>query len=211
MGALDLYVELDEGPVLMPLHPTTTLLPEHFSTPFTQMRYPVKLDFAHEHFRLRSLSLLMQLKDTVLQEINLSDNELQSVAELNRFTALRTLCVRRNSLASGLGMHLRLHCLTRLDVSDNRLTMLPPLKELPNLQVLNVSGNRISEGWNDLAQTASLRALDASQNQLDWEPVRAYVPRAARRTPRACAPHALAHPPISACRVVHTCGAAGHR
>ena len=66
----------------MPLHPTTTLLPEHFSTPFTQMRYPVKLDFAHEHFRLRSLSLLMQLKDTVLQEINLSDNELQSVAEL---------------------------------------------------------------------------------------------------------------------------------
>jgi hypothetical protein len=61
--------------VLTPLRPTTMLQPEHFSTPLPQLRYPVKLDFSHERFQLRSLSLLSQLKDTALQEIDLSDNE----------------------------------------------------------------------------------------------------------------------------------------
>ena len=132
----DRYVELEEAPaVLTPLHPTTVLLPEHFSTPLPQLRFPVKLDFSHERFRLRSLSLLSQLKDTALQEIDLSDNELQSLTELNRCSALKTLCARRNSLASGAGVLLTVHRLTRLDLSDNRLTELPPLKELTNLQV----------------------------------------------------------------------------
>ena len=87
------YTELEEEAlVLTPLHSTTVLLPEHFSTPLSQLRYPVKLDFSHERFRLRSLALLTQLKDTALQEIDLSDNELQSLAELSRFSALKTLC-----------------------------------------------------------------------------------------------------------------------
>ena len=139
----DRYVELEEAPaVLTPLHPTTVLLPEHFSTPLPQLRYPVKLDFSHERFRLRSLSLLSQLKDTALQEIDLSDNELQSLTELNRCSALKTLCARRNSLASGAGVLLTVHRLTRLDLSDNRLTELPPLKELTNLQVGGASTPR---------------------------------------------------------------------
>ena len=90
----DRYVELEEAPaVLTPLHPTTVLLPEHFSTPLPTLRYPVKLDFAHERFRLRSLALLReQLNPNALQEIDLSDNELQSLVELNRFAALKSLC-----------------------------------------------------------------------------------------------------------------------
>ena len=146
------------------------LKPEHFSTPLRELRYPVKLDFSHERFRLRSLSLLSHLKESALQEIDLSDNELQSLAELNRFSSMKTLCARRNSLTSGVGMHLTVHRLGRLDVSDNRLSEVPPLKDVPQLQVLNVSRNRISEGWSEIAHCPNLQALDASQNQFDWEP-----------------------------------------
>ena len=68
------YTELEELPtVLVPLQRTTTLMPEHFSTPLDHMRYPVKLDFSHERFQLRSVHLLSRLKDTALQEIDLSD------------------------------------------------------------------------------------------------------------------------------------------
>ena len=145
------YTELEEtNLVLTPLHTTTILQPEHFSTPLQQLRYPVKLDFSHERFRLRSLALLSQLKDTALQDIDLSDNELRSLAELSRFSALKTLCARRNALSSGPGVHLAVHRLTRLDVSDNQLSELPPLKELPLLQVLNVSRNQIRDGWHEL-------------------------------------------------------------
>ena len=130
------YAELEEAPaVLTPLHPTTMLKPEHFSTPLSQLRYPVKLDFSHERFRLRSLALLSQLKETALQEIDLSDNELQSLTELSRFSALKTLCARRNSLTTGTGVLLNLHRLARLDVSDNRLASIPPLKDVPQVQV----------------------------------------------------------------------------
>ena len=165
------YTELEEQPaVLTPLHPTHLLLPEHFSTPLPQLRYPVKLDFAHERFRLRSLQLLSQLKDTALQEIDLSDNELQSLSELSRFSALKTLCARRNRLTSGPGVHLTVHRLTRLDVSDNRLREMLPLKELTLLQVLNVSRNQISDGWDELSHCAGLQACDASQNEFRWDP-----------------------------------------
>ena len=45
--AHDRYTELEEVPaVLTPLRPTTVLLPEHFSTPLPQLRYPVRHDFA---------------------------------------------------------------------------------------------------------------------------------------------------------------------
>jgi Leucine-rich repeat (LRR) protein len=130
------YVELEEAPsVLTPLQPTSVLSPEHFSAPLQELRYPAKLDFSHERFRLRSLSLLSMMKESALQEIDLSDNELQSLHELQRFSALKTLSARRNSLISGPGMQFTMHRLSRLDVSDNRLTEVPPLKELPLLQV----------------------------------------------------------------------------
>ena len=173
------YTELEEtNLVLTPLHTTTILQPEHFSTPLQQLRYPVKLDFSHERFRLRSLALLSQLKDTALQDIDLSDNELRSLAELSRFSALKTLCARRNALSSGPGVHLAVHRLTRLDVSDNQLSELPPLKELPLLQVLNVSRNQIRDGWHELQHCTGLQALDASSNQLGWEPESGELQRA---------------------------------
>ena len=130
------YQELEETPsVLTPLRPTSMLQPSHFSTPLQQLRYPVKLDFAHERFRLRSLALLSQLKDTALQQIDLTGNEIQSLTELNRFTALKSLVACRNLLCSGPGVHLSLHRLTRLYLGGNQLSEFPPLKELVLLQV----------------------------------------------------------------------------
>lgn len=180
-SAAERYQELEETPaVLTPLRPTHILLPEHFSTPLAQLRYPVVLDFSHERFRLRSLALLSQLKDTSLQEVDLSDNELQVLSELNRFAALKSLCARRNALESGPGVHLAVHRLTRLDLSDNRLTEVPPLKELPLLQVLNLCRNRISAAWTNLALCTSLQALDASHNLFDWDQVCGGEPRRAQ-------------------------------
>ena len=130
------YHELEETPaVLTPLRPTSMLQPSHFSTPLQQMRYPVKLDLAHERFRLRSLSLLMQLKEGALQQIDLTENELQALTELNRFNALKSLVACRNLLCSGPGVRLSLNRLTRLDLGGNQLSEVPPLKELVSLQV----------------------------------------------------------------------------
>ena len=130
------YQELEETPaVLTPIRPTSMLEPSHFSTPLQELRYPVKLDFSHEMFRLRSLALLAQLKETALKDVDLTDNELQILAELNRFTALESLIACRNLLCSGPGIHLKLRRLTRLDLSGNQLCVFPPLGDLPLLQV----------------------------------------------------------------------------
>ena len=130
------YQELEEAPaVLTPLRPTSMLQPGHFSTPLQQLKYPVKLDFSHERFRLRSLALLSQLKETALQHIDLTDNELQTLSELNRFSALKTLIACRNMLRSGPGVAFSMHRLTRLDLSMNHLHEMPLLKDLVLLQV----------------------------------------------------------------------------
>lgn len=129
------YQELEETPaVLTPLRPTSLLQPSHFTTPLQQMKYPVRLDFSHERFRLRSLALLSQLKETALQHIDLADNELQSLTELNRFVSLKTLIACRNLLRSGAGVELCMHRLTHLDLSSNQLSEMPKLKELVLLQ-----------------------------------------------------------------------------
>ena len=163
------FAELAEELVLVPHRPTSLLLPEHFSQPVNTMRYPVRLDFSHERFRLRSIQLLAQLKDTALVEIDLSDNELSSLAELNRFAALKSLCASRNALESGPGVALAVHRLTRLDLSGNQLSAVPPLKELPLLQVLNVARNSIRDGWEELGRCPGLQALDGSHNAFDWD------------------------------------------
>ena len=61
----DRYKEMMEenAPVVLtPLRPTSMLQPSHFSTPLPQLKYPVRLDFSHERFRLRSLAPLSQVK-----------------------------------------------------------------------------------------------------------------------------------------------------
>ena len=65
------YRELAEDEcVLPPLRPTDMLRPEHFATPLPELRYPVRLDFTSDRFRLRSLGLLVtQLSETALQEL----------------------------------------------------------------------------------------------------------------------------------------------
>ena len=134
------YQELEEQPaVLTPLRPTSMLQPSHFSTPLQQLKYPVKLDFSHERFRLRSLSLLTQLKESALQHIDLTDNELQSLAELNRFIALKTLIACRNMLRSGPSVSFCMHRLTRLDLSSNQLSEMPQLKDLVLLQAATLT------------------------------------------------------------------------
>ena len=166
------YSELEETLVVVPLRTATLLFNEHFSTPLQQLRYPVHLDFSHDRFKLRSLSLLSQLKETALQEIDLTGNDMASLEELNRFASLKSIVAARNLLKASSSVNLAVHRLTRLDVSDNRLSSVPPLKELPLLQVLNVSHNRIREGWGELTHCVGLQALDASHNQLSWDQVR---------------------------------------
>ena len=168
-GTRERYAELDDSSVvLIPAKPTSVLLPEHFCEPLSQLRYPVRLDFSHERFRLRSMQALSQLKDTALVDIDLSDNELRSISELNRFPALKSLVASRNALESGPGVALAVHRLTRLDLSGNQLTVVPTLKELPLLQILNLSRNLIRDGWEEVGRCQGLQALDVSENAFDW-------------------------------------------
>ena len=162
------YNSLDEELVLPPLRPTTILQPEHFSAPLQGLSYPVALDFSHERFKLKSFSLLTQLKPAALAEINLTDNELRSIADLSRFVALKTLVAGRNALGSGDGVALQLPRLLKLDLHGNRLAEVPPLGGVPLLQVLNLSRNQIAAKWDELEHCAGLQALDASHNKLAW-------------------------------------------
>jgi len=83
------YAELEESAIVAPPpRPTSVLLREHLNIAPQHLKYPSSLDFSHENFKLRSLALLLQVKEGALQEIMLSDNALQSLTELNRFTAL---------------------------------------------------------------------------------------------------------------------------
>ena len=106
------YNSLDEELVLPPLRPTTILQPEHFSAPLQGLSYPVALDFSHERFKLKSFSLLTQLKPAALAEINLTDNELRSIADLSRFVALKTLVetVRLGTYSRHAFQQLQVHC-----------------------------------------------------------------------------------------------------
>ena len=173
------YAELEESAIVAPpLRPTTVLLREHFNIAPSHLKYPSSLDFSHENFRLRSLALLLQIKENALQEILLSDNNLQSLTELNRFTVLKVLVASRNALVSGPGMRLNLHKLTRLDLSGNQLTAVPPLQDVPLLQVLNLSRNEIGAGWSELQACVGLQALDVSSNQLYWDENKGELSRA---------------------------------
>ena len=197
----DKYNELEEdSAVLIPLHPTSLLLPEHFSSPLQQLRYPVRLDFSHERFRLRSISLLLQLRDTALVELDLNDNELKSISELNRFAALKSLTVCRNALESGPGVQLAVHRLMRLDLSGNRLTTVPSLKELPLLKILNISRNEICDGWQELARCTGLQALDASYNALQWDEDELRRSMSALRAVKRLRVLSLVGNPATACR-----------
>ena len=112
---------------------------------------PSSLDFSHENFKLRSLALLLQVKEGALQEILLSDNALESLTELNRFTALKVLVASRNALVSGPGMRLSCPKLTRLDLSGNQLQELPPgLGALRCLRKLYLQSNRLQSLPADL-------------------------------------------------------------
>ena len=71
------YAELDESAIVAPpSRPASVLQREHFNVAPSHLKYPASLDFSHENFKLRSLALLQQVKETALQEILLSDNEL---------------------------------------------------------------------------------------------------------------------------------------
>ena len=164
------YAELEESSLVAPPpRPTSVLLREHLNIAPQHLKYPSSLDFSHENFKLRSLALLLQVKEGALQEILLSDNALESLTELNRFTALKVLVASRNALVSGPGMRLSCPKLTRLDLSGNQLTAVPPLQDVPLLQVLNLSRNEISTGWGELQACLGLQALDVAQNQLYWD------------------------------------------
>ena len=164
------YAELEESSLVAPPpRPTSVLLREHLNIAPQHLKYPSSLDFSHENFKLRSLALLLQVKEGALQEILLSDNALESLTELNRFTALKVLVASRNALVSGPGMRLSCPKLTRLDLSGNQLAAVPPLQDVPLLQVLNLSRNEISTGWGELQACLGLQALDVAHNQLYWD------------------------------------------
>ena len=165
------YVELEEAQsVLVPLRTTHMLLPEHFATPLAKLRFPTRLDFSHDRFKLRSLALLSLLRESALVEMVLAENELSSLDELNRFHALKILLAPRNTLESVEGVRLSLPRLVRLDLNENQLREVPPLKGVPSLQVLSLSRNRIARGWPELVHCANLQGLDVSFNKLDWSP-----------------------------------------
>ena len=139
-----------QASVRPPSGTTTVLSAEHFSSDVSTLRFPAKIDLSDINFKLRNIDLLAKVKEGAPREIDLSKNELISVAVLNRFLQLRSINASGNSIAIGAGVVLRLPKLVELDLSENRLVAVPPLTELPSLQVLRLQRNQICRSFGEL-------------------------------------------------------------
>lgn len=89
---------------------------------------------------------------------------LRQISNLDRYTALRSLCVHGHALAAIEGIHNLCH-LTDLNLSANRITSLAGIERLTALQFLNLSRNMLTS-TSGLGQCVKLQRLVLSHNSI---------------------------------------------
>jgi len=124
------------------------------------------LSAASTHYVFRDDSFLADAPD-VFKEIDLSNNKIETVAQLSQFTTLKRLFLRRNPLKSldftGLGN------LLVLSMEDCGLTELPNFEHLTSLVQLDLRGNPLASGFEQLGHLKCLQSLDMSRCKLQME------------------------------------------
>lgn len=105
---------------------------------------------------LPSLEPILPLAET-LKKLNVSNNALNSLTGIEKFSKLCALSLMNNEIRS-LEDLVGLSSLEYLDVSYNQITDIEPLAPLENLETLNVSNNMIEniDVLNDLPKVKSL-------------------------------------------------------
>ncbi|TAE49430.1 MAG: LysM peptidoglycan-binding domain-containing protein, partial [Cytophagales bacterium] len=103
-----------------------------------------------------------QLKN--LQVLNCSDNQLKSLAGIEKLTSLTELSCRGNQLKSLAGIE-KLTSLTEVSCSNNQLKSLAGIEQLASLTYLICDSNQLTS-LSGIEQLTSLRVLYCSYNQL---------------------------------------------
>ena len=109
------------------------------------------------------------IKNNKITGLDLSGHALTSPAppQLAELTALTTLNLADNQLASIPPQALELDKLQELDLSNNQITTLPQnINELRKLAALNLAGNRITSLPAAVGDLRDLRELDLSDNEI---------------------------------------------
>ena len=109
-----------------------------------------------------------------LEHIDLSGNQLRSIAELSFLPRLKRLDASSNCITSIDG--LRLPNLLVLNLSKNDLEAVPlGLAHFPKLETLDLSHNRIVPPLAPLTDAPKLQVLDLSYNKLRWKSKGAFL------------------------------------
>lgn len=99
-----------------------------------------------------------------LRYIDVSSNNLSSIACLNVLTNVEEIHCTHNQIAKILNLH-SLKKLREFDASNNELTDISGLNSLPNLSVLTLDSNKIST-LESVGSLKSLQDLKISKNQV---------------------------------------------
>ena len=125
---------------------------------------------------IRSAAGLQQL--TALQQLNLADNEIDSIGTPQLPPSLQVLSLASNRLHD-IGIISPLPELRELDVANNRLTRLAGFDQFPQLEALNLANNDLDNGYELeqlLSQTVLLKRLNLAGIWLADTPITSWLP-----------------------------------
>ncbi|EGD80676.1 dynein light chain 1 [Salpingoeca rosetta] len=122
-----------------------------------------------------------------VQQLSLSTNCIEKIANLNGFNNLRILSLGRNNIKSLAGLEPVSKTLEELWISYNNIEKLKGIEVLSNLKVLYISNNKIAD-WKQfdlLAKLPSLESLVMTGNPLQEKHMEAgdWAEQVAQRLP----------------------------
>ncbi|HEX4911212.1 MAG TPA: leucine-rich repeat domain-containing protein [Permianibacter sp.] len=124
---------------------------------------------------IRSAAGLQQL--TALQQLNLAENEIDSVGTPQLPPSLQVLSLAANRLHD-IGIISPLPELRELDLANNRLTRLTGFEQLSQLEALNLANNDLDNGYEleqVLSQTVLLKRLNLAGVWLADTPITSWL------------------------------------
>ncbi len=127
-----------------------------------------KKNIIFEDFSNRNLQNIQQINPTydpsIIEELNLENNNLTSIDGIENFTSLNTLHLENNSI-NELKPLLPLKKLERLYLRRNKITEIKDINNLNHLKVLDLSENEISK-ISSLSELIELEVLDLGHNKI---------------------------------------------
>lgn len=113
---------------------------------------------------------------TILEDVDLSDNQITDISSLSNSTAIKFLDLSNNQI-SDLSVLSNFPILGNLDISVNQVQDLTPLSALNHLSFLDVSSNQVSDisPIQPLIAAATLHFVTATDQTINLDPITVYT------------------------------------